>query len=132
MASPRLSTRGRWEPVHGGWEACGLGGCWRAGPGRAWGEDGDLCAHAAQAGVGKCVLVHADTRAWGGEGAPEPECSGLGSQAVRGMSGVPVDQGRMGSPGGRPSFVSPPCGFRPGPCLPGPESTAAASAQQRE
>lgn len=118
MASPRLSTRGRREPVHGGWEACGLGGCWRAGPGRAWGEDGDLCAHAAQTGVGRRVLVHADTRAWGGEGAPEPECGRLGSQAVGGMSGVPMDQGRMGSPGREAQLGVPSVWLQAGPLPP--------------
>lgn len=77
MASPRLSTRGRWEPVHwwpGGLRD-GLEGEWLL-EGRAWGGHGvrmDTCVYTQHKQV--CAGVCRSTRTPGpgvGKGAPEP------------------------------------------------------------
>lgn len=99
-ASPRLSTRGRREPVH--WWLRGLRdgqeGAWLlmgGAPGRRGARmDTRVCTR-----VCGRVLVHTDTRAWGGgRGHLSPESGGPGQPGRRGCEQSPCGPGQEGQP----------------------------------
>lgn len=99
-ASPRLSTRGRREPVH--WWLRGLRdgreGAWLLTGGARGGRGARMDTRVCTRVCGR-VLVHTDTRAWGGgRGHLSPESGGPGQPGRRGCEQSPCGPGQEGQP----------------------------------